>query len=232
MNEAAQKALEKIKKILAKTENNASQAEVEVAFAKAQEIARKHAIDISSLRTDSSGKPEYEMEAAAYDEEWRSIRICDDYICRVLKATLRVVPFKSKWYVGPGHFKVKFSIAGEVADVEFAKYLYDWLTDVFQKGLCNYCRANGIKKNRDTERSYFQGMEDGLIQANREQEKKTETASTAIVLASKKDAVVAFTKTLHLITKKSKAWAGQNNGAHSAGFAEGVNTKFRKAIGD
>lgn len=187
--------VEKIRKCLALANGlNATQGEMEVAMAKAKEIAIRHNIDIASIGLDDpNAKGGIDITTD------KTLRTRSEYeqpyhrwIFNVLEEVfgVKVVRMIRRDYNG-----IRIScivLIGDTVDVAIAKEIFPWLEKVFPRTLSRLVHARKLTYcAADTNGCYY-GFYRGIVEANkREEEKltKKEASSMALVVRKKEDLI-------------------------------------------
>lgn len=228
--------LEKLKKILALAERGATEGEMQAAMAKAQQLAIEHNIDLGSIQLDTGKAPTIETDKNVLKSEasgqWRPHH---DALYRILKACFQVEMIKTTWHDGKAAQAV---IVGEKTDVAIATYVWHWLDGLFPKLHRAYCNNLGISHTpADTavrRRSYYDGLEVGIISTNRRAVRAMDQANAdkyAIVLVKKEEVVQARYKDEFPHVKKGSTRVKQtHDGAYYAGAEKGRTIKLNGGL--
>jgi hypothetical protein len=178
-----QDIIEKLKKILAcgDLSRGCTQAEAEVAMAKAQALAIEHNIDLSNI--DNTERKKAGIETDRANITVKPGVTAHKYVGHILKVCFDV-EFIS---INGGH---GYAVVGEKVDTAIAVFCFPWLTATFMK-LWREERKRGVLTDR---LSYFIGLREGIIANNLRVKKQAPTSSAyALVLVDKEAAVKART---------------------------------------
>lgn len=184
--------IETLKKILAKADptRGATEAEASAAMAAAQRLAIKHNIDLASVSVDEPGAIKIETDRVDLGGDGSTRRPHYKPIARCLQNCfdIRVI------YCGP-----RVVLIGEKTDLAIAQYCWAWLSEVFPRLYREYVKERGSfigDKSFDTvvrRRSFYEGMQYGIQNANARQRAEVRTSSDgeryALVLVRKEEVV-------------------------------------------
>jgi hypothetical protein len=179
---------DKLKKILALAERGGTQAEMEVAMAKAQELASKHNIELGEVMAQRSEDDQADViETDRADISFRAGTKKPEhtYIVQVLMTCFEVRAV----YVG--NYKLVF--IGEKTDVQLAQFCFKFLESQFSKLMRRYVASVGGSGygNKNQQHSFYTGLASGISAVNRRirEEAKASNESMALVLVKKEEAV-------------------------------------------
>lgn len=236
--------LDKLKKILRLANNNANPHEAEVALQKAQQIAIENQIDIASVNiSDAPAKENYEKGTL---ETGARFTVCQRFVNWIIGKhfNVNVITGGSRAYGRKIHF------VGKTSDVEFAKWVNEFLNETFMRAWHNHKAIhNTPTKLRE---SYIYGLYKGLsakleqnrkdVESNKfnqitseqgEDKSREVQQSYALVMVSEKEqleqAVSSFFPQLGKAVKKPINL--QSMTVMDAGFAKGQTINVARPIG-
>lgn len=220
-----EKILDKINKILAKTQNNNSQEECEVAFLKAQEILLKNGLSMSDITTTEEEKdvvqdgfeeiPKTEIKTKGC----LAVIIADNFRCKFF-VNINTINRKDKHVM---------TFIGLKSDVEIAKQVYTHVVDTLDNLTINFFLETKeriekqssakytMKDFKITKDSYTRGFIMGLDAKYKAQVKKNEWA---LMLVPDK-AVEEELKNQNTTTHKLRKSKNRDNEATYKGFQDG-----------
>jgi hypothetical protein len=182
---ADQKLIDRIKKILSKTEEaGCTQAEADAAFAKASKLLAEHNLDMSIVTAEM---PEWTEEAAIETGRWS---LEHNLAYHIIKNYFFVSPYLNS-VQGPKRVVRHLMIFGTPDNVQIAKFVFGELLDSFDSLWKSYRAANGLPLTE--KRAYITGVSKGFSDKMREERAILEaerdvmegsSGSTSIVLAS------------------------------------------------
>lgn len=182
-----ERIVDKIRKCLALAHGrNATQGEMEVAMAKAKEIAMRHGIDMATVA--AAGKQDSDkasMEIGKGEVQIRSQRPqkYHRFVCAALQEVfgIRVVRIWNKYI-----------FIGEATDVAISRELFPWLEDVFYSTYYRAMRAGEVECCAASKNGVYSGLYWGIVAANKraEEQLKTEEKQTWALIVRNKDALV------------------------------------------
>lgn len=186
--------LEKLKKILARTDTarGATEAEVKTAMAMAQKLAAEHNIDLASVSLEGDvtvGK--IDIGAGVVQTKTKYEAPYHLEILAVLNDCFGVrTIYQSYWTAQAQRVITQITFVGEKTDLAIATYCWDWLQTLFPKCWGEYRKQQGLRDSYRSARSYYTGLRSGIVQANRRQVEELPTQSRnryALVVANKTD---------------------------------------------
>jgi len=175
--------VDKITKLLAKANGNISEAEAQLFMAKAQELALRNDIEISSLKNLNSNENEIIKETLQFGKRLPTVSV---YVTSILQNffNVRVLTY------GRRETNRTLYFIGNCADIETAKYVYTWLSETMVRCWKKYYETPGTQLSQ--KQSYLIGFYEGLstkLTANKNRivsEQSPETQSKyAVVVANK-----------------------------------------------
>lgn len=179
---------DKLKKILALAERGGTQAEMEAAMAKAQELASKHNIELGEVMAQRSDDDQADViETDRVDMRYRAgtKKPEHSYIVQVLMTCFEVRAI----------YRGKFSLVfiGEKTDVQLAQFCFKFLESQFSKLMRRYIASIGGAGygNKNQQHSFYTGLASGISAVNRRirEEAKATNESMALVLVKKEEVV-------------------------------------------
>jgi hypothetical protein len=175
------KIIDKIRKLLALAGNNPSEAESTAAFARAQELATRHRIELASVEAEPDN-PDEQMAHETIESGtkshpgWRKILLGGVYhACGVLVVLCR---------------EGRYTLAGKRGDIDTAKYLYAAIANEIER----LARVNAHGRGRAYTNAYRVSAAATVSERLREQHEATvqharETGTSEIALAKVGSAV-------------------------------------------
>jgi hypothetical protein len=224
--------LNKIRNLLklADPANGATQAEMETAMRKAQELMVRHGIEQMDLGSAAEASPVDEERVTMSRKKYPQ----DRWIPRVLKAVFDVdILVSSAWRHGA--YRHMYIIIGEPVDREAAKMAITYVFDAMTKGLNAYLKVTGQSWNSTTAHSFYRGVAEGFIResahgraAAMKRFKKEEQDRFAIVLVDKSKAIAKYVETKYPKLRYGSRGIRANfdESAHAAGHAAGAAIDF------
>jgi len=180
---------DKLKKILALAERGGTQAEMEAAMAKAQEMAAKHNIELGEIMAQRDEDQQAEViETDRADINYRAgtKKLEHAYIVQVLMTCFEVR------VIYRGNFAAVF--LGEKTDVRLVQFCFKFLESQFSKLMRRYVASIGGSGygTANQQHSFYTGLASGISAVNRRirEEAKATNESMALVLVKKKEEVV------------------------------------------
>lgn len=238
--------LKKIQKLLALA-TSSNENESSVAAQKAQELIVKYNIDMQQVQDQAF---EYQWHVLA-DEPY--LRMHQKFILPILKDFFFVKTLLSpKWTgkytkVGARIFKTELQILGTPTNVIIADYIFQYLSETYQRLWLDYKRENGLDEK--ARQAYYYGLTQGLRGKLELVRKQSETAkaeemirrsneegkpltiadATALTVIKKDLALEDEFKKLKTTTHKTSGW--NNHGeAESAGREHGKNINISRPV--
>lgn len=206
------KIIEKLRKILAKTDTGrgATEEEVKTAMRKAQELAIAHNIDLSTVKVDGDievGKIETTSTKVGTSTKYERPYHCE--ILNVLQECLGLRTILHSYWTDQAQRVISaITFVGEKTDVALGTYCWAWLEQLFPKCWSEYRRAHGLEDRWVSSRSYYVGLRAGIINNNRRavEELPPDAAHRyALVVVDKTALVNAYTEELFPKLKKNNA---------------------------
>ena len=231
--------VDKLKKLLTLSKG-ATGAEAETALAMAMKLATKHEIDIGSIEL---GNPEAKKEEMIQGEVkcGQRMSVAQKWISWLLQDHFKV----NIVYSGSRWSGRRMYLLGRKSDVEFAKYVQDFLREHMLRSWQYYQKANGVStRYRATYFSGFhRGLSNKLTAAKQEQEKESFSAVAepvraatqdryTLAIVSEKEARQKFVNEQfgRLRSLRQSVSINYNSGANSAGFAAGQATNIARPL--
>lgn len=146
--------VDKITKLLAKANGNITQAEAQLYMEKAQELALKNEIDISSLKNSNANESVIINESLTFGKRLPTVNA---YVVNILENffNIRIITSGIRATNRTLHF------IGKTADIETSKYVYTWLSETMVRCWKNYYESNsGVQLSQ--KQSYLMGFYYGL----------------------------------------------------------------------
>lgn len=245
--------ISKIRALLSKTmEQGATQAESESAISLAQKLMTKHNIDkmvIESAELLESRKNRPLEIIEHRHQTGRQRYETDNYISRILRncfsvrvlwgSTWEVIKSKNKYGSDISSWKKRldYYIVGDKDDVEFAKVAIEQLHPMMRRFHSAYLRANGQVWSAISCHSFYEGLTDAYIEANKKGKDEAMLESGvaasdqyALVLVDKEKAIKAKMQTIH--TVRGRSTGPRNSWAHDdKAFGEGKKAGKKLSVG-
>lgn len=231
--------LEKLKKLLT-LNKDATGAEAETALAMATKLAIKYDIDISTIELNTAAPKKEEMVNSEVSMGNR-MSVAQKWISWLLMNHFKV----SLVYSGSRWSGRRICLIGRKSDVEFAKYVQDFLREHMLRSWQYYQKTNKVDTRYRA--TYFEGFYRGLSQklaaAKKEQEKESFSAVAQPVRAAaesryalalvdeKKERQNYMNQTFGKLRNITQRYThNYNSGAQSAGFAAGQATNIARPL--
>lgn len=230
---------ERLKKLLSLS-RGATGAEAETALAMAMKLATKHEIDISTVQLTSAEQKKEEM----VNQETMSgnrLPVCQKWISWILQDHFKVnIIYGGSRYGG----RIVY-LLGRKSDVEFAKYVQDFLREHMMRSWKYYQQTNNSSTRFRA--TYFSGFHRGLSQklddakkAQREESfsnvpeaNRAEVESRyGLVVISEKDARKSFVDSQfqNIRSVRSSCRINYDSNVNSAGFTAGRSTNIARPL--
>ena len=146
--------VDKITKLLAKANGNITQAEAQLYMEKAQEIALRNEIDISSLKNLNMNESEIIRESLTFGKRLPTV---NTYVVIILENFFNVRIVTS----GRRETNRSVHLIGKTADIETSKYVYAWLSETMIRCWKNYYDSTPGAQLAQKQ-SYLAGFHTGL----------------------------------------------------------------------
>jgi hypothetical protein len=225
----------KIKKLLSLAENNSSVEESESALTKAMEMATKHDIEIAKLERNSSTATVKEpIIKDWWDMGIKKTPVSHVWITGLIKEHFKVRVIKS----GGRSSGVGYYFVGTKRDIEFAKYLINYLSNTFTRLWKSFYSKNPHISLKGGKESFFFGLNVGLdkklsaakeMTVSQESLEDKQSYSLTIIDHTKalQTAVESFFPTLGKARVKR---IGVVSDAYEQGFSDGGNININTAL--
>lgn len=232
--------LEKLKKLLTLS-RGASGAEAETALAMAMKLATKNAIDISSIElADAAPKKEAMVQDGV--ECGQRMSVAQRWISWILQDHFNVAVI----YSGSRWAGRRIYLLGRKSDVEFAKYVQDFLREHMLRSWQYYQKSHNVSTRERN--SYFSGFYRGLSTKLRDAKEAQEKESFAAVAApvranaeskyalaivSEKEERQQYVSQQFPVLRRaasSTTYKGWSAGANKAGFNAGQTTNIARPL--
>lgn len=237
-----EKAIDKIKKILAKTKSNSNafESEVEGAMLKAQEMLVKYGLTMSDVANDEEVSQEKEiLDSGIYTA--KRLTWWEKYISTVVARNFRcdsIIKMNGKSTICFIGIKEDVDIATQM--YFYAKESISYLSDCY---IINRCNENNmaplnkrpehlrkfttLKDFKSEKNSYIEGFIDGLDDKFREQIKKNDWG----LILVKDEAVTEYTNALKPKKgRSSKIKTSIDNSHYNTGYSDGHNLEYRNDL--
>ena len=219
--------VERIRKCLALAHGrNATQGEMEVAMAKAKEIAMRYGIDIAGVGIAGKEDEKRQMttDNVAIQPRSKHPQKYHRYINWVLQSVFGIKVIRS------GN---RFFYIGETVDVAICRELFPWLEDVFYSTYNKAANDCQIDRTAADKNGMYQGLHDGILAANKRAEEaltSTEKSTWALVVVNKSALVQKRMETdfPHLTKGRASTIRTFNPVAHGIGYAKGRSINLRQ----
>jgi len=242
MNTTPNEIVERIRKCLALANGkNATQGEMEVAMAKAKEIAMRFQIDIASIKLDKGeSAPAMAIErddtlktGSQYQQPYHS------HIFHILTFVfgVRVILNITSGKHGPNKILSTIHLIGEATDVAIAKVIFAWLEGVFPSTKTKLAAQAGITGTINAAfcNGVYLGLYRGILEANKKAEQALSADDTnryALVVVNKNALVQKRVEADFSHLRSTKAHARKlNDAAYQAGFKVGSALNLRQMNG-
>lgn len=232
--------LEKLKKLL-NLSKSANQHEAELALQKATAMATEAGIDlaiVSARQVSETEKLELIQEKIDCGKRMASLQ---KYASWLLKKHFNV----DVVYSGSAFFGRTLNILGDKKDVEFAKFVNEFVQDDMQRRWDYYKKTNNLSvKFKDTFMyNVWRGLDQKLTEAKatveqtrfsamNESERSSTQTRYGLVVASKKQAVGGFTRKSFpkLVSKATKINVVSNSTIAQDGFSVGSSMSINRPL--
>jgi len=231
--------LEKIRKLLSRaaTGRGNSEAEMQMAMQRAQELAVEHSIDLTSVSEGEVKVAALEMtvEQVHLRSKSKNERMQHNPILNTISTCFGVKTIKHAFRSGSKTKIMHISIVGEKADVIIAAYAWNYLEELFPECWLDYAKRNFLPSNQFVAAtSYYRGLAYGIIESNTrvvDSLSKDQANRYALVLVNKEALVEQKTAELfpNLIMKQSRA-RQMNHAAMAAGLVKGRTIKIHTPL--
>ena len=173
--DTSSQVIEKLRKLLRLSES-ANEHESALALQHAQEIALLHKIELASIaKHDEPAASEGPVGRQA--RTYRRKAMSQRYIVPIISRYFNV---KLIYGSGSGHKKVWY--IGTRSDIEFAKYVYDFLDLEYKRLFLRACDENGWETvSVSTRTNYYYGLYQGLNKKLNDAKQRVEETSIATV---------------------------------------------------
>ena len=232
--------LEKLKKLL-NLSKSANQHEAELALQKATAMATEAGIDlaiVSARQVSEAEKLELIQEKIDCGKRMASLQ---KYASWLLKKHFNV----DVVYSGSAYYGRTLNILGDKKDVEFAKFVNEFVQDDMQRRWDYYKKTNNLSvKYKDTFMyNVWRGLDQKLTEAKttveqtrfsamNESERSNTQTRYGLVVASKKQAVEGFTRKSfpNLVSKTTKINVVSNSTIAQDGFSVGSSMSINRPL--
>jgi len=222
--------IDKIKKLIRLGSNNSNHHEAEAAMLKAQEIAIQNNIDISQVSSEEDKKENITKEEKNVGQR---LPICSRFITGILAKFFGVsLVVSGNRYLGRTiHF------IGKPQDVEFAKWAYEYLNEVFINSWRKYKEDNN--KPLEFREIYLLGLCRGLYNKLQENKKNIESNINeenkdkyALVVLDNKAQLAVATKQFfnNLTSGKQKKVKVKDQESYNAGYNNGQKINVNRVL--
>lgn len=237
-NTDTSKAIELVRKVLAKAENNTNEHEKEVASMKAQEILAKYGLQMKDVRVEEE-KKEVANEQVIDKFNWwignLGHVIADNFRCSMVRYTTYRGKNDSLHFIG---LKDDVEIASEV--FLFMQQSIEYFSKAYVVNMCNKLNNTPMKERipryqkfltlRDlsgVKNDYITGFIDGLRDKFNEQVKKNDWG----LVLQKDDAVVSYVKNMHLTKGRRSSVKSSWDATHyKNGHKQGKSTSYSSGL--
>ena len=245
-NEISNDLVNKIRKLLALSENNDSQAQAEAALQKAKELAIRHDIDIASIQVFESKKESEPIVKSEGINLGKRKSVCQHFVSWILQNHFKVKII----YSGGRYFGQTFTIIGKTSDIQIATYIQGFLNSEMMKLWHDYKDKNNAPCAHRN--SWLWGFYNGLTKKLENQEKESENNCFQEMELCKGKETVEQTKSCYALAKidhkeqlekkmeefyphlrkasRSSTSHHHSGEARQAGFSAGQNVNLRPAI--
>lgn len=234
-----QDVVEKIKKCLALAEGrNATPAEMEVAMAKAMEIAVRHNIDLADIDTSMDTKSAMALEIET-DETLKTSSKYEQphhkFVWALLQDIFGVTVIRTKSSTYNGVIVHKITIIGEATDVAISKLVYVWLEAAFPRTMSKAVAAGKLRYCAADMNGCYMGLRNGIILANglaKQNLEEDDKNKYALVVRNKEELIQEKVAEAFPKLKSPKARKiSYHHDAFEHGRAEGMKIKLRNQVG-
>jgi hypothetical protein len=224
--------IEKLKKILALANcKSATQGEIEAAMARAREIAARHGIEIATINFNE-GKAAVSSVGSEYTKYEKHLQPYHLPLLSAIMAVFDVTILRHQFYRHNRRVFSGLTIVGEETDVAMAKEILPWLENMFSRSYARAIREGRFSKSWATANSYYAGLRDGIILANKRQDEtlKGQDAQTwAMVVRSKQDLIAKKIEDMYGKLRNERSLKkGSEGTAYSYGREKGSNINLRQ----
>jgi len=236
---------EKIEKLLrlADPARGGSEAERNLAMQKAQELMEEHNVQLADLDVTREHKHQWHVteelvKMGRKEQPWDKFIYWALTECTECKAI-----WDSYWENTEKAFMQKrlaILLVGTPDDIAFAKVLIPLLDRALNRGCMAWLRLKGLRWTAHLGRGYYHGLVQGFITASVDgraavwrKQSKEKADRYAIVVADKKDAVIAYMKEHYdnLRNKASRGGRTYSEMAAAAGHAHGATLSTSSKVG-
>ncbi len=192
--------IEKLTKLLtlADPSRGGTPAEIELAMAKAKELAMRHSLDLAAIQAEKKDEKGIKVDVQTDQSLKIRTRFEQQYhspIFSVLQHVFEVRVITSRWRCGPDTVIGAIYLVGEATDVAIAKEIFKWLETLFPKAFSAWKKERlPIGPEWTLRNGFYAGLASGICKANKraeEQLTKQENECYGLILRSKKEAVDA-----------------------------------------
>jgi hypothetical protein len=174
--ETSSGVIEKLRKLLRLSES-ANEHESALALQRAQELALRHKIELASIAKHDEPASASEGPVGRQARVYRRKAMSQRYIVPIISYHFNV---KLIYGSGSGHKKVWY--IGTRSDIEFAKYVYDFLDLEYKRLFLKACGENGWDTvSVSTRTNYYFGLYQGLNKKLNDAKQQSEETSIAAV---------------------------------------------------
>ena len=178
--------IKKVQKLLALA-TSSNENEANVAAQKAQELIVKYNIDMQQLDSKDFEYQWHELTDEPY------LRMHQKFICPLLnqyffvRAVLKPYPVGGRTQGGNRKFRTKVEIAGTATNVIIADYIFNYLSEVYQRLWLVYKKEKGLDEK--SRQAYYHGLTLGLQTKLEETRKQSEEYKAQEMMNAKKETV-------------------------------------------
>lgn len=230
--------IDKLRKMLSLSKD-ATGAEAETALLMATKLATKYEIDISAIQPITPEKKEEMVKEKTV--VGKRLPVCHKWVAWLLNEHFKVRII----YGGNRYFGRTVYFLGRKSDVEFAKYVNDFLVEHIMRSWRYYQKANNIPTSHRF--SFIDGFYDGLNNKIKTSKKNQEDESFQgmesssresaenryqLALISEKEERDAFVKKSFVSLRAAKSYqhGRYDSNASSAGYAAGAATNIARPL--
>ncbi len=180
--EISEQLVSKIKKLLALGKSDNIN-EASLAMEKAQKLCLEHDIDLCSINIDTPAKTQEPIIQESIDQKKR-LGTVQKYISWLLNKHFNVKVI----YTGNRYFGRQINLIGKKIDIELARYIQSYLSDLLPKLWHEYYHSTpGVRL--DEKHSYIYGLYQGICEKLRESKEKVKEEKFELVGAQRGEEV-------------------------------------------
>jgi hypothetical protein len=227
--------LAKIRKLLtlADVSRGATEAEARSAFEHAQRLMIEHGISEAQVEVEDEHAASLDLSEEYVETE--NIRETNYSLLalRILTQCFGVRVIRHR-----GKAKAAFTILGERANVELARFAYGFLCESMQRGYREYLKASGLRAAAGLRNGYFLGVYRGFTDAHKKAKEEAKAQNEAgynayAVAVVNKEAIVAkfvSDRFPRLRKGRSASFRRIDGGAYEAGQRDGAGLNVRRPL--